>query len=120
MKKMNKTGQFGLQQLSAAAIAVVVFIIVVGISASVLGSTRVVIGNQECLKINTGLVYNETNDQCQFPTNATVYGPGVATNTSTQGLSGLALFGDFTSIIVLVAIAAVILALIAVAFRSFA
>ena len=120
MKTSNKRGQFGLQQLSAAAIAVVVFIIVVGISASVLGSTRVVIGNQECADINSGLLYNETANLCQFPTNATTYGTGVATNTSTEGLSGLALFGDFTSIIVLVAIAAVILALIAVAFRSFA
>ena len=120
MTKSNKRGQFGLQQLSAAAIAVVVFIIVVGISASVLGSTRVVIGNQECAGINSGLLYNESSNQCQFPTNNTAYGAGVATNTSTEGLGGLALFGDFTSIIVLVAIAAVILALIAVAFRSFA
>lgn len=120
MKNSNKRGQYGLQALSAAAIAVVVFIIVVGISASVLGSTRLVIGAQECTKINSGLIYNETNNQCQFAVNNTVYGPGVATNTSTQGLTGMSLFGSFTSIIVLVAIAAVILALIAVAFRTFA
>jgi hypothetical protein len=44
----------------------------------------------------------------------------VAENTTEAGLAGLELFGDFTSIIVIVAIAAVILALIAVAFRQFA
>lgn len=120
MKASNKRGQLGLSQLSVSAIAVVVFVIVIGISASVLGSTQQIVGDIECQKINAGLLFNSSANLCQFPTNDTSYGTGTATNTTTQGLTGMSLFGNFTSIIVLVGIAAVILALIAVAFRAFA
>lgn len=89
---MHKKGQFGLQNLSSAALGVVIFIITV-----VIGS--VVLAQIQSLDV---IVANSTAD-----------------NTTTAGLDGLGLFGDFTSIIVLIAIAAVILGLIAVAFRAF-
>ena len=89
--KMQKQGQFGLQNLSSAAIGVLVFIIVVSIGATVLSQVQTT-------QVNQSIAFNATND----------------------GLAGLSLFGDFTSIIVIVAIAAVILALIAIAFRAFA
>ena len=91
MKKMNKTGQYGLQNLSAAAIGVLVFILVVSIGSLILSQVQT----------------TQTNNSIAF-------------NTTQDGLTGIALFGDFTSVIVLVVIAAVILALIAVAFRAFA
>lgn len=87
--KMNKKGQ-GLNTLASAAIGVLVFIIVVAIGATILSQIQ---GTQ---------------------TNASL-----AFNTTQQGISGLSLFGSFTSIIVLVVIAAVILGLIAVSFRAF-
>lgn len=119
MQKMtNKRGQIGLNQLSASAVAVVVFIIVVGIGITVLANIQTVVGDQECATINSGLVYNATANTCTFA-NGTSYGAGVAANTTVEGINGMSLFGDFTSIIVLVAIAAVILALIAVAFSAF-
>ena len=91
MRKMNKTGQYGLQNLSAAAIGVLVFILVVSIGSLILSQVQT----------------TQTNNSIAF-------------NTTQDGLTGIALFGDFTSVIVLVVIAAVILALIAVAFRAFA
>ena len=120
MTKMNKTGQFGLNNLSTAAIGVVVFIIVVAIGLTVLSQISGIVGNIDCTRVNSGLVYNQTTNLCQFPTNSTTYGAGVASNLTVDGTTGIALFSDFTSIIVIVVIAAVILALIAVAFRAFA
>ena len=90
--KMKKQGQFGLQNLSAAALGVVIFIITVVIGSTILTQ----------IQATNIITVNST-----------------AANTTTAGLEGLALFGDFTSIIVLIAIAAVILGLIAVAFRAF-
>lgn len=116
--KMLKKGQFGLNQLSSAAIAVVVFIIVVAIGITVLAQVQVVTGDLGCDQINVGTAYNATGNNCCF-TNGTCYGANVATNLTVSGSTGMSLFGSFTSIIVLVAIAAVILALIAVAFRAF-
>lgn len=91
MGKMKKKGQYGLQNLSAAAIGVLVFILVVSIGSLILSQVQ----------------STQTNNSIAF-------------NTTADGLTGIALFGDFTSVIVLVVIAAVILALIAVAFRAFA
>ena len=90
MGKHNKKGQLGLNNLSSAAIGVLVFILVVAIGALILSQVQT----------------TQTNNSIAF-------------NTTAQGLTGIALFGSFTSVIVLVVIAAVILALIAVAFRSF-
>jgi len=115
----KKRGQLGLNQLSGAAIAVIVFIIIVGIGVTVLANIQEVVGDTECQNINSGLEYNETGNTCTFA-NGTAYGAGVGTNISGDGIVGMSLFGDFTSIIVLVAIAAVVLALIALAFRAFA
>jgi hypothetical protein len=89
--KMNKRGQSSLQNLSAAAIGVLVFILIVSIGALILSQVQ----------------STQTNNSIAF-------------NTTSLGLQGIALFGSFTSVIVLVVIAAVILALIAVAFRTFA
>lgn len=89
MKMFGKRGQ-GLNTLASAAIGVLVFIIVVAIGATILSQIQ---GTQT----NASLAYNTTQ----------------------QGISGLSLFGSFTSIIVLVVIAAVILGLIAVSFRAF-
>ncbi len=93
MKSLFKDnrGQVGnLSDLSTIAIGVVIFILVVAIGSTVL---------------------DEVQD--------TQVADSVAFNTTNAGLTGLALFGDFTSVIVLVGIAAVILGLISVAFRSF-
>lgn len=114
----SKKGQFGLNQLSSAAIAVVVFIIVVAIGITVLAQVQVVTGDLGCDQINVGTAYNSTGNNCCF-SNGTCYGANVATNLTVSGSTGMSLFGSFTSIIVLVAIAAVVLALIAVAFRAF-
>lgn len=91
MKKFDKKGQvIGLGDLSGVAIGVLVFVIVVSIGAVILAEVQ------------------------QTQTNNTV-----AFNTTADGLTGISLFGDFVSIIVLVAIAAVILGLISLAFRGF-
>lgn len=91
MQKLNKKGQaIGLRDLSSVAIGVLVFIIIVAIGATIL----------------TQIQQTQVNSSTAF-------------NTTQDGLVGLSLFGQFTSIIVLVAIAAVILGLIAVAFRQF-
>ena len=80
-----------LQDLSRGAIAVLVFILIVSIGALILSQVQT----------------TQTNNSIAF-------------NTTAQGLSAIGLFGSFTSVIVLVVVAAVILALIAVAFRAFA
>lgn len=89
---MSKTNKKGqLQDLSRGAIAVLVFILIVSIGALILSQVQ----------------DTQTNGSIAF-------------NTTGQGLTAIGLFGSFTSVIVLVVVAAVILALIAVAFRSFA
>lgn len=89
---MKKMDKTGqLQDLSRGAIAVLVFILIVSIGALILS------------QVQTTQVNNS-----------------IAFNTTGQGLTAIGLFGSFTSVIVLVVVAAVILSLIAVAFRSFA
>lgn len=96
MSKLNdmikqKRGQFGLNNLSAAAVGVLVFIIVVSVGATVL----------------TSIQGTQTNQSTAF-------------NITGQGLLGLGTLSNFTSVIVVIAVAAVIIGLIAVAFRAFA
>lgn len=87
----QKRGQFGLQNLSAAAVGVLVFIIVLSVAATVLAQIQ---GTQT----NQSTAYNVTG----------------------TGLTGLGTMSAFTSVIVVIAVAAVIIGLIAIAFRAFA
>lgn len=87
--KISKKGQ-AFQQLSGAALGVGVFVIIVAIVATILGQVQ-------STQVVDGLPYNITAD----------------------GLDGIALFGDWVSIVVIVAIAAVVISLIVVAFRAF-
>lgn len=87
----HKRGQFGLQNLSAAAVGVLVFVIVLSVAATVLSQIQ---GTQT----NQSTAYNVTG----------------------TGLTGLGTMSSFTSVIVVIAVAAVIIGLIAIAFRAFA
>lgn len=88
-KKLS--GQFGLNNLSAAAVGVLVFIIVLSVGATVL----------------TSIQGTQTNQSSAY-------------NITATGLQGMTTLGGFTSVIVVIAVAAVIIGLIAVAFRAFA
>lgn len=120
MAKMmgNKTGQFN--NLSAAAVGVMIFVIVLGIGATVLSQLESISGATGCSA--HGMVWNSTREICcaaSDSTNCTTR-TDTATNASKLGLQGLVTFSNFTSVVVVIVVAAVIIGLIAVAFRAFA
>jgi hypothetical protein len=91
----------GINNLSGVAIGVVVFIVVVAVGATVLDKYKTVEEDRNNIDVANTSTYT------------------TAYNVTVDGLAGEELFGDFTSIVVIVAIASVILALIAVAFQQF-
>ena len=118
--KLSKKGQT-LSALTSYAIAVVIFIIVLAISVTVMSNVQEIVGDQECASyggIAASTTWNATGGNCCL-TNGTCYGAGVGANLTVAGMEGMSLFSDFTSIIILVAVAAVVLGLIAVAFVAF-
>lgn len=118
LKQMDKRGQFN--NLSAAAVGVMIFVIVLGIGATVLSQLQSINGATACSA--HGMIWNSTTEQCNEASDSTNTSTraDVATNATTAGLDGLVTFSNFTSVVVVIVVAAVIIGLIAVAFRAFA
>lgn len=120
IEKMSSKGQFGLNNLSAVATGLLVFVIVLGIGATVLSNLESLNGTAGCTV--HGMVWNSTREICcasSDSTNCTTR-TDTATNATKSGLSGLTTMSGFTGVVVVIAVAAVIIGLIAVAFRAFA
>jgi hypothetical protein len=120
MKNLSqKRGQFGLNQLSSAAVGVLVFVIVLGIGATVLASLQTIDGTTGCAV--HGMIWNTTSLRCNAASDSTnvTTRTDTATNATTAGINGLLTMAGFTQVIVVIAVAAIIIGLIAISFRAF-
>lgn len=88
--QMHKKGQTAWNALAAAGLGVGVFIIIIAVMAQVLSQV------------------SETQTE-----NSTEY------NLTRAGILAMALFGDWASIVVIVAIAGIVITLLVLAFRQF-
>lgn len=95
-------GQMTLGKFSALALGFVILAVILGVTGTILSGVR----EQQCS------VYNETTGDC------TAAGTTVASNASTEGLTGIDTMADWLPTIAVVVAAAVVIGVIINYFRD--